>query len=255
MSDCANASQESTGNAAQELEKQSTLGHVTDRISSSTELLQQHQPNYTALDHGNEKETLFLSSTKASDVPLLNPRTTKNVKLMLTKSLLLSSGVSCFITMIAFAYDVGFSSPALHYLSQNTGKHTYFNRTLYRDIFNVSNPWWCTVTSFTVATNAFWNSFNPFTGPLASCSLARLPLQLIKGLFCLASRTCARLRESIRSLGYQLTHSLYEVFLCIVMLILHKGNTFRSSATQKKVLVQSIRKYIMDSSENKGIRI
>jgi len=54
------------------------------------------------------------------------------------KTLLYSSVVVYLLTLLGFGYDIGFSSPALHDLSQNDGKHTYFNRTIYRDAFNVS---------------------------------------------------------------------------------------------------------------------
>ena len=53
-------------------------------------------------------------------------------------TLLYSSVVVYLLTLLGFGYDMGFSSPALHDLSQNSGKHTYFNRTIYRDAFNVS---------------------------------------------------------------------------------------------------------------------
>ena len=46
--------------------------------------------------------------------------------------------------------------------------------------------------------------------------------------------------QPIRSLSCQLTHNSYEVFSRIVMLTLRRDNTFGSSATHKKVLVQSI---------------
>jgi len=53
-------------------------------------------------------------------------------------TLLYSSVVVYLLTLLGFGYDMGFSSPALHDLSQNSGKHTFFNRTIYRDAFNVS---------------------------------------------------------------------------------------------------------------------
>lgn len=49
---------------------------------------------------------------------------------------------SCLVTVMAslsFGYGIGFSSPTLHDLDQNEGKHTYFRRTIYHDSFNVSN--------------------------------------------------------------------------------------------------------------------
>ena len=55
------------------------------------------------------------------------------------KTLLYSSLVAVMITMLAFGYDMGFSSPTLHDLDQNNGKHTYFNKTIYHDVFNVSD--------------------------------------------------------------------------------------------------------------------
>jgi len=68
--------------------------------------------------------------------------------------------------------------------------------------------------------------------------------------------------QPIRSLGCQLTHNSYEVFSCIVMLTLRRDNTFGSSATHKKVYVQSILADVVtgsichgSSSENKGVRI
>jgi len=60
------------------------------------------------------------------------------LKLIRLKTLLYSSTAVYLLTMLGFGYDMGFSSPALHYLSENSGKHTYFNRTIYRDTFNVS---------------------------------------------------------------------------------------------------------------------
>ena len=55
------------------------------------------------------------------------------------KTLLYSSLVAVMITMLAFGYDMGFSSPTLHDLDQNNGKHTYFDKTIYHDVFNVSD--------------------------------------------------------------------------------------------------------------------
>ena len=46
--------------------------------------------------------------------------------------------------------------------------------------------------------------------------------------------------QPIRSLGCQLTHNSYEVFSLVLMLTLRRDNTFGSSATHKKVFVQSI---------------
>jgi len=55
------------------------------------------------------------------------------------KTLVYSSLVAVMIAMLAFGYDMGFSSPTLHDLDQNNGKHTYFNKTIYHDVFNVSD--------------------------------------------------------------------------------------------------------------------
>ena len=65
------------------------------------------------------------------------------LKFIRLKTLLYSSTAVCLLTMLGSGYDMGFSSPALHYLSENSGKHTYFNRTIYRDTFNVSDMHMC----------------------------------------------------------------------------------------------------------------
>jgi len=54
------------------------------------------------------------------------------------KTLLYSVVVTVTITMLAFGYDMGVSSPTLHDLDQNNGRYTYFNRAIYHDLFNVS---------------------------------------------------------------------------------------------------------------------
>ena len=111
-------------------------------LTSSKELLNQHTPNIDSLMAApanldcQDQNTEYASSTSSNGAA---SRTDLGVKMMLTIFLLYSSGVACLTTMVAFAYDIGFSSPTLHDLSQNSGKHTYFNKTIYHDIFNVSD--------------------------------------------------------------------------------------------------------------------
>ena len=52
---------------------------------------------------------------------------------------LLYSSVVTVMASLSFGYGIGFSSPTLHDLDENEGKHTYFRRTIYHDSFNVSN--------------------------------------------------------------------------------------------------------------------
>ncbi|XP_065897317.1 uncharacterized protein [Dysidea avara] len=59
--------------------------------------------------------------------------TLKSVRI---KTLLYTSLVAVMITMLAFGYDMGFSSPTLHDLDQNNGEHVYFKKTIYHDVFN-----------------------------------------------------------------------------------------------------------------------
>ena len=43
------------------------------------------------------------------------------------------------IGSVSFGYGQAFSSPALPELDKNTAEHTYFKKTLYHDLFNVSH--------------------------------------------------------------------------------------------------------------------
>ena len=55
-----------------------------------------------------------------------------------TRTVLYSTLVAV-IGSVSFGYGQGFSSPALPELDKNTGEHTYFKKTLYHDLFNVSH--------------------------------------------------------------------------------------------------------------------
>lgn len=49
------------------------------------------------------------------------------------------SSVVAVIGSLSFGYANGFSSPTLPDLDKSRGEHTYFNRTIYHDLFNVSH--------------------------------------------------------------------------------------------------------------------
>jgi len=54
-------------------------------------------------------------------------------------STLLYSSLVAVMASLSFGYAMGFSSPALPDLDNNEGKHRFFNKTIYHDMFNVSN--------------------------------------------------------------------------------------------------------------------
>lgn len=136
-----NATEESL-ESCQPVQQQPNGMNSMANLPSSKELLNQHTPNIDSLVTApanidcHDQNTDYASSTTSNGAA---SREGLGVKMMLTISLLYSSGVACLTTMVAFAYDIGFSSPTLHDLSQNSGKHTYFNKTIYHDIFNVSD--------------------------------------------------------------------------------------------------------------------
>lgn len=51
---------------------------------------------------------------------------------------LLYSSMVAVLASLSFGYGIGYSSPTLHDLNANEGKHTYFRKTIYHDLFNVS---------------------------------------------------------------------------------------------------------------------
>ena len=51
---------------------------------------------------------------------------------------LLYSSMVAVMASLSFGYGIGYSSPTLHDLDANEGKHTYFRKTIYHDVFNVS---------------------------------------------------------------------------------------------------------------------
>ena len=51
---------------------------------------------------------------------------------------LLYSSMVAVMASLSFGYGIGYSSPTLHDLDANEGKHTYFRKTIYHDLFNVS---------------------------------------------------------------------------------------------------------------------
>ena len=53
-------------------------------------------------------------------------------------STLLYSCLVAIMASLSFGYAMGFSSPALPDLDNNEGKHRFFNKTIYHDMFNVS---------------------------------------------------------------------------------------------------------------------
>ena len=53
-------------------------------------------------------------------------------------STLLYSSMVAVMASLSFGYAMGFSSPALPDLDNNEGKHRFFNKTIYHDMFNVS---------------------------------------------------------------------------------------------------------------------
>ena len=61
----------------------------------------------------------------------------KALKSVRIRTLFYSSFVAV-IGSLSFGYVNGFSSPTLPDLDENSGEHTYFNRTIYHDLFNVS---------------------------------------------------------------------------------------------------------------------
>ena len=52
---------------------------------------------------------------------------------------LLYSSMVAVMASLSFGYGIGYSSPTLHDLNANEGEHTYFRRTIYQDLFNVSH--------------------------------------------------------------------------------------------------------------------
>ena len=61
----------------------------------------------------------------------------KALKSVRIRTLFYSSFVAV-IGSLSFGYANGFSSPTIPDLDKNVREHTYFNRTIYHDLFNVS---------------------------------------------------------------------------------------------------------------------
>ena len=75
-----------------------------------------------------------------SDIPRANRRGNlwRALRSVRTRTVFYSTLVAV-IGSVSFGYGQAFSSPALPELDKNTGEHTYFNKTLYHDLFNVSH--------------------------------------------------------------------------------------------------------------------
>lgn len=67
-----------------------------------------------------------------------------------TRTLFYSSLVAV-IGSLSFGYANGFSSPTLPDLDKNTEEHTYFNKTVYHDLFNVSTYFIIKYIGYTIA--------------------------------------------------------------------------------------------------------
>ena len=107
-----------------------------------TPLLQQDTNSFRRLSDSHV--TGFVSNIQhsgESSTPAATPRLGnlwKALKSVRIRTLFYSSFVAV-IGSLSFGYVNGFSSPTLPDLDKNNGEHTYFNRTIYHDLFNVSH--------------------------------------------------------------------------------------------------------------------
>ena len=103
-------------------------------FKQSTESYRQLSDCYVSGNANNIQYT-FGSSTSS------NPRMGnlwKALKSVRIRTLFYSSIVAV-IGSLSFGYVNGFSSPTLPDLDKNNGENTYFNKTVYHDLFNVSH--------------------------------------------------------------------------------------------------------------------
>ena len=120
----------------------------TDRDSAleSADLLS-HVESTSTLSSISENAHSLVTSLIVEPISnvVINPTTAprlgnlwNSLKSVRIRTLLYSSMVTVMASL-SFGYGIGFSSPTLHDLNQNEGKHTFFNKNVYHSLFNVSN--------------------------------------------------------------------------------------------------------------------
>jgi len=112
---------------------------MTEPASSKAPILQQYTKRYRRLSdsHVTGHDPKIQRSRSISATPRLGNlwQALKSVRI---RTLFYSSLVAV-IGSLSFGYANGFSSPTLPDLDENEGEHTYFNKTIYHDLFNVSH--------------------------------------------------------------------------------------------------------------------
>ena len=105
-------------------------------FKQSTESYRQLSDCYVSGNTNNIQHTFSGSTSTKPRVGNL----WKALKSVRIRTLFYSSFVAV-IGSLSFGYVNGFSSPTLPDLDKNTGEHTYFNKTVYHDLFNVSHDY------------------------------------------------------------------------------------------------------------------
>ena len=119
------------------------MATLSEATSPNTPLLQQDTDSFRRLSDSHV--TGFVAniqhsggtSTSTPATPRLG-NLWKALKSVRIRTLFYSSVVAV-IGSLSFGYVNGFSSPTLPDLDKNNGEHTYFNKTIYHDLFNVSH--------------------------------------------------------------------------------------------------------------------
>ena len=137
-----------------------TDARTDDSALESTDLLSNAESTST-LSSIAEKSTSLVSSlivepfSNVVITPTTAPRLGnlwQALRSVQIRTLLYSSMVAVMASL-SFGYGIGFSSPTLHDLDANEGKHTYFRKTIYHDLFNVSCI--CRITKLCIAIPLF----------------------------------------------------------------------------------------------------